>query len=63
MDNESFIYKGKHFRKGDTVKYSPSKEGKLTKIGPRNIVILRDDNHKERRLPIQKFLKFNFESV
>jgi hypothetical protein len=60
IDNESFIYKGVHFRKGDTVKYSANKQGKLIKIGRKNVIVLRDDNHKERRLKVAQFIKYNF---
>jgi len=60
MDSESLIYHGKTFEKGDIVKFSLKKEGKLIKIGKKNIIILRNDNNKERRLKISDFIKYNF---
>ena len=45
---------------GDTVKYSANKQGKLIKIGRKNVIVLRDDNHKERRLKVAQFIKYNF---
>ena len=60
MDRESLTYNGKTFEKGDTVKFSTKKEGKLVKIGKKVIIVLRNDNHKERRLKIKDFIKYNF---
>ena len=60
MDRESLTYHGKTFEKGDTVKFSTKKEGKLVKIGKKVIIVLRNDNHKERRLKIKDFIKYNF---
>ena len=59
-DNESITYNGKTFEKGDTVKFSTKKEGKLIKIGKKVIIVLRNDNSKERRLKVEDFIKFNF---
>jgi len=60
MDRESLSYQGKTIEKGDTVKFTTKKEGILIKIGPRVIIVLRNDTHKERRLKINEFIKFNF---
>jgi len=59
-DRESITYQGKTFEKGDIVKFSIKKEGKLIKIGKRVIIVLRDDTNKERRLKIDEFIKYNF---
>ena len=60
MDRESLSYQGKTFEKGDTVKFSTKKEGVLVKIGKRVIIVLRNDTHKERRLKVAQFIKYNF---
>ena len=60
IDAESITYNGKSFEKGDTVKWNNRKEGKLVKIGKKRIIILRNDNHKEKRLKIEQFIKLNF---
>ena len=56
----SITYKGKTFEKGDNAKWSPRKSGKLVKIGKRKVIILREDNHKERRLKLNEFINLNF---
>jgi hypothetical protein len=56
----SITYKGKTFEKGQSAKWSPRKSGKLVKIGKRKIIILRDDNHKERRLKTNEFIHLNY---
>ena len=43
MDRESLTYNGKTFEKGDNVKFSTKKEGKLIKIGKKVIIVLRGD--------------------
>jgi hypothetical protein len=60
IDHESITYNDKTFEKGDTVKYSSKKEGKLIKIGKKNIIVLRNDNNKERRLKVKDFIEINF---
>ena len=60
IDRESISYQGKTFEKGDTVKFTTKKEGKLIKIGKRVVIVLRNDNHKERRLKLDEFIKYNF---
>ena len=60
IDRESISYQGKTFEKGDTVKFTTKKEGKLIKIGRRVVIVLRNDNHKERRLKLDEFIKYNF---
>jgi hypothetical protein len=60
IDRESISYNGKTFEKGDTVKHSVKKEGKLVKIGKKIIIVLRNDNHKERRLKLKDFIEINF---
>jgi len=53
------MYNGKIINKGDTVKFNALKEGKLIKIGKRVVIVLRNDNNKERRMKIEEFLKLN----
>lgn len=60
IDEDSISYNGKTFEKGDTVKWLRNKEGKLIKIGRKRVIVLRNDNHKERRLKVDTFIKLNF---
>jgi hypothetical protein len=60
IDRESITYNGKTFEKGDPVMFSSKKDGKLIKIGKKVIIVLRNDNNKERRLKIEDFIKYNF---
>jgi hypothetical protein len=60
IDEDSISYNGKTLEKGDTVKWLRNKEGKLIKIGKKRVIVLRNDNHKERRLKVETFIKLNF---
>ena len=59
IDKESIMFNGKVINKGDTVKFNSLKDGKLIKIGKRVVIVLRNDNNKERRMKIEEFLKLN----